>query len=447
MQKALLSQKGVVFLILLSLPCVSFCTEPATSSNAPPEEMPRLVPWVDYSGGFFSRPALTGNWGGVRQHLMDKGLRFDSSLTQTLQRNLAGGMAYDGSYTGNMRYGLELDTGKMGLWPGGLLTIRGMSRYGHSNNPNTGAFLPVNTESMFPVPGEDISCLTDLYLIQFLSPQIALMAGKTCPREANVFAGDETTQFSNAAFVFDPVIATTIPLSFETVGVILLPVDWVKLTTLVLDSEGSANHCGFPEAFQRGTTVYQNLEVTVKPWDLNGHQRVSWTWSDKTRIPFEQTDRTLIKNILTGESSSLERKSSDWSFYYDFDQYVYTLPDKKNQGIGLFGRFGVTSGEVNPTEAFYSLGVGGKGMIPGRDSDTFGAGYYYLALSDELRDAVGRFPERFSADPEDEQGVELYYNIAVTPWLHVTPDLQIIDPVRGRVDTTLVAGLRVKMDF
>ena len=46
-----------------------------------------------------------------------------------------------------------------------------------------------------------------------------------------------------------------------------------------------------------------------------------------------------------------------------------------------------------------------------------------------------------------EQGVELYYNIAVTPWLHVTPDLQIISPAGKSVDTTVVAGLRVKIDF
>lgn len=41
----------------------------------------------------------------------------------------------------------------------------------------------------------------------------------------------------------------------------------------------------------------------------------------------------------------------------------------------------------------------------------------------------------------------MYYNIAITPWCHVTPDLQIIDPARSSVDTTVVAALRVKIDF
>ncbi|MFI5340142.1 MAG: carbohydrate porin [Candidatus Methylomirabilales bacterium] len=174
--------------------------------------------------------------------------------------------------------------------------------------------------------------------------------------------------------------------------------------------------------------------------------------SDKSRIQFEQTPRSLIGAIITGSTAGLQRKSSDWSFLYDFDQYLYTVPGKPEQGFGLFGRIGVTDGEVNPVQQFYSIGLGGKGLIPGRDRDTFGIGYYYLVLSDKL-------PQLIQRVTRNEQGVELYYNVAVTPWLHITPDIQIISPTRKSVDitivppsqksvnTTVVAGLRVKMDF
>ncbi len=47
----------------------------------------------------------------------------------------------------------------------------------------------------------------------------------------------------------------------------------------------------------------------------------------------------------------------------------------------------------------------------------------------------------------NEQGVELYYNIAVTPWLKISPNIQVINPMRDGVDCTWVAGLRAKMDF
>jgi inactivated superfamily I helicase len=32
----------------------------------------------------------------------------------------------------------------------------------------------------------------------------------------------------------------------------------------------------------------------------------------------------------------------------------------------------------------------------------------------------------------DERGLELFYNVGLTPWLHITPDLQVITPILAR---------------
>ncbi len=40
----------------------------------------------------------------------------------------------------------------------------------------------------------------------------------------------------------------------------------------------------------------------------------------------------------------------------------------------MLGRFGIADEETNPIESFYSIDIGGKGIIPGRDNDTFGVG-------------------------------------------------------------------------
>lgn len=415
-------------------------------------ETPRLVPWIDYTGDVFRRPALTGDWGGTRQTLMDKGIRFDLSIIQTLQGNWAGGTADKSPYQMNARYGVQLDTGKAGLWPGGMLVLKGESKYGKSNIGNVGSLVPVNTLSLYPAPQDDITALSDLYAVQFLAEWVGVMAGKMTFRETNVFASKDDEQFLNAALNFNFASATTVPLNALAAGVILLPTKWLMVTTMVADSEGTATRSGFDTVFKRGTSIFQSWQATIKPFGLPGHQRVGWSWSDKVRVQFQQTQRSLIGSIVTGTTAGLERKSSDWAFMYDFDQYLYTVPGKPDQGIGLFGRFGLTNGEVNPFQQFYSIGVGGKGLIPGRDGDTFGIGYYYVVLSDKL-------PQPIQRVTRDEQGVEIYYNIAVTPWLHITPDLQIISPARKNFDitilppsqkslnTTVVAGLRVKIDF
>jgi len=124
--------------------------------------------------------------------------------------------------------------------------------------------------------------------------------------------------------------------------------------------------------------------------------------------------------------------------YFNFDQWIYQEEADPSQGIGIFGRFGWGRGDVNAVEYFYSCGIGGKGILPGRDADTFGLGYYYADLSDEM-------PSMF----HKEAGVELFYNIEVTPNCHVTPDFQVIFNPGGTndEDLALVWGVRLQIDL
>ena len=61
-------------------------------------------------------------------------------------------------------------------------------------------------------------------------------------------------------------------------------------------------------------------------------------------------------------------------------------------------------------------------------------------ISDELGPIV-------STVLTDGQGVELYYNIEINEFLHVTPDLLIVEPNTTSVDTAVVAGVRARLDF
>ena len=44
----------------------------------------------------------------------------------------------------------------------------------------------------------------------------------------------------------------------------------------------------------------------------------------------------------------------------------------------------------------------------------------------------------------DEQGVELFYNAALTPWCHLTGDLQVVEPSSKNLQTTVLAGMRLE---
>ena len=47
----------------------------------------------------------------------------------------------------------------------------------------------------------------------------------------------------------------------------------------------------------------------------------------------------------------------------------------------------------------------------------------------------------------DEQGVEAFYNFAVTPAFTVTADVQVIDSAKKDVDTAVIAGVRAMIRF
>ncbi len=147
---------------------------------------------------------------------------------------------------------------------------------------------------------------------------------------------------------------------------------------------------------------------------------------------------TLLSSLLG--FGTLPKDEGSWCGYYNFHQYLVTEEDDETQGFGLFGRYGIADDETSPIEAFYSIGFGGKGSVGGRDNDTWGVGYYYIRLSDKL-------PSALKSITEDPQGFEVFYNIEVSPSVHITPDLQIINPARSNFSTAVIAGCRIKIDF
>jgi porin len=177
---------------------------------------------------------------------------------------------------------------------------------------------------------------------------------------------------------------------------------------------------------------------------LTGHQLIGGAYSNKTFTSLDQSLRFFIEN------RTIEKQDGSWNVYYNFDQYLYEPEKGSEKGVGIFGRFGVSDGNPNPMHFFVSFGVGGKGIIPGRPLDRFGIGYYYMDVSNPK--FTGPFATRELL--RDEYGFEAFYNVAITPWLQLTPDIQVIRPAQKRVaangksiDTASVLGFRLQMIF
>ena len=91
----------------------------ADATSAQPVDIP-----ATWGGDFRYRPRLTGDWGGLRDELGTKGVVLDVDLLQTLQGVASGGRNEVATYWGTAEYTLNVDTQKLGLWPGGFLRVR-----------------------------------------------------------------------------------------------------------------------------------------------------------------------------------------------------------------------------------------------------------------------------------------------------------------------------------
>ena len=224
-----------------------------------------------WGGDIWSRPRLTGGWGGLRDDLAKKGMVLDVDLLATPQDVVSGGRSTGANFWGNVDYTLNIDTEKLGLWPGGFFKVEGDTGFGSNVFHDSGTIVAVNTAALLPAPNDRSSALTNLTLTQVLSPQFSLFVGKinTLNSGETEFYGNYVTQFENAAFT-SPI--QPVPLSAFGGGITFAPREDVTLSAMALDPNGTPTNDSLGKAFSDGVVVQGNSELTVKPFELVGHQ-------------------------------------------------------------------------------------------------------------------------------------------------------------------------------
>ena len=177
-----------------------------------------------YSGDLWTRSTLTGDWGGFRNEWAAKGVTIDMNITQIGQGVVNGGKSGAWQYGGRGDLVINLDSQKLGLWPGGFFNLELEGNWASSVNQNTGALMPVNASQTIPLPPGDIFGVPAWNFTQFLSPYFGLTLGKfatvtNTSGDMNEFAhGKGDTQFMNMAFNFNPLLAFTVPYSTLGMG-------------------------------------------------------------------------------------------------------------------------------------------------------------------------------------------------------------------------------------
>lgn len=415
----------------------------AAEPNEKAAEPASIWPKPDYTGDLWTRRYLTGDWGGWRTKLADRGVTLSVDLLQVYRGVVDGGVDENDAYGGSADYELHVETERLGLWPGGFMRVFAESRFGKFVNADAGVIIAPDIDGLFPLP-ENITTLTSVSYVQFLAEWVAILGGKleTLDGDQNAFAsGRGKTQFSNLAFVLNPTLLRSVPYSALGGGLLfVLPEGLGTYSIMALDALGQPDVSGFEDAFDHGTVVAQELRLGYHPLGLPGHFTLGGAWTSRNVAILDQDRRLILDAIVGNDPIDVERSGDSWAIYTNFDQYLFVEKDDPTQGIGLFFRFAQGDERNNPIERFYSFGFGGGGIIPTRDRDTFGVGFYLLDVSDQLPPSIER-------RVHGGKGFEVFYNVEALPWLHVTPDLQVVEPSVKRRDTAVVLGLRMKIDF
>jgi porin len=245
--------------------------------------------------------------------------------------------------------------------------------------------------------------------------------------------------FLNGGLLFPLTFARSVPYSSWGGGFAYLKGVEPVLSVLVLDANNTPTRDGFDTFFNNGVSTIVQINIPTEFFGLPGHQGISGSYSTKR---YTIIDRTSFINAIV-LNQAVPTKAGSWSMTYSFDQALYVDPENPKRSWGVFGNAGLADQNPSPFRYFFSIGIGGSSPFACRKLDTFGIGYYAVGLNTALQNLAPRLvPIR-----DNEQGVELFYNYGVSPWFHITPDLQFVIPAFQNANWLTVLGLRAKVDF
>jgi porin len=391
------------------------------------------------------QPQLTGEMFGFRPVLADDGITLEVLGTQFYQGITSGGQEQDWEYGGKFDYLVNIDGKKLGMWDGLFVNLHGESRMGQSINKDDGLLTPSNIAMAFPEPEGNITALTGVKITQALSPNFAVYAGKIntldeYPLRFSPKLGLERPGiggFMNTSLVFNPILARTVPYAALGVGAAYLK-DGEPMFTLTCFDPEERSTIGLQDPYARGVVIMPDLILKAHLMGLPGTYNFGGSYSTAKYTSLDPASYLILPDIgvVGGE------ETGSWNVYTNFYQALWVDEDDEERTWGVFGQFGLSDGEPNPIRFVANGGIAGASLIPGREYDRFGVGFFYLGLSNDYKAlAAPVLPQ------QDEYGAEMFYNLAFTRWCRLTGDLQIARPSTKGLDTSILPGVRMSILF
>ncbi len=394
---------------------------------------------------FWSRQQMFGDWCGVRSKLAAHGIIADIQLTQFYQGVSSGGVEETFKYGGKLDYNVTFLGEKLGLWKGFTVIMHAETQYGKAIVGEAGSLALPNTNMLYPLPSQENTSITGLLLMQEINDRVTLAAGKINVVDLWTMVYPHTGHGIDG-FMNLSSLSVGLPwlrfvnLSVNGGGLLVMKDKQIQGGLLVFDANNSTTTTGINNLFDKGYCTLGLWRFFTNWCGKPGSHLFAAGWSSRRYTSLDPSSWTFIPGQGGGLIPGL--KSGAWAIAYYFDQVIWADCCDRDRNIRLFTGWSLSDGDPSFARWNGMASLEGYGLLRYRKQDRMGIAYFYTELSKDFRKLV-----KPVVKVEELQGVELYYNAAITPWYHMTADLQIVDNPDTTEDTAVVLGLRAKIDF
>jgi len=411
---------------------------------------------------------MTGDWGGTRTELFDKGYDFALEYVGEVGSNLNGGYNDDTTarYSDQFALGVQMDLEKIFGLKDAEFKLAITERSGRNiSNDRIGDPRAGTLSSSQEVWGRGQTWrLTQLWVKQtYLDGALDVKVGRYGPGEDfNSFPCD----FQNLAFCGSQVgnwvggIWYNWPVSQWALRVKynITPEFFAQIGAYEQNPSNLETGNGFKLSGSgtKGTILPIELVWSPQVNGLPGEYRLGYYYSTAKADDVYDGANGQAQGLSGGPFRSHSSKHGWWVVA---QQQVTTHASDASRGLSLFANFTVHDQDTNTVDNYQQVGMVYRGPFNSRPKDDIGFGVARIHVNDDaqkqrrqvnqVNDISDYDNPAFLPIQDTEYNAELYYGFHVTNWLTVRPNLQYVKHPGGvdQVDDALVAGLKIQSKF
>lgn len=438
------------FVLLLSLCHVAAAQVAGAQSNADQGAAAAPSP-SPHDGDFWTRDALTGDWGGKRSALEDSGILIAGDSIDEIFGNVAGGTGTGSIYDGRLELLATLNLEKLLSWSGATFHANAYQIHGRGLSAN---YLGGNLMTASNIEATRATRLFDLWIEQVLfDGMVSIRAGQIAADD-EFFISEYASSFINGTFGWPAIMATDLPsggpaypLATPGLRLNVAPTNEITLSAAVLNGDPAGAGTGDPQQRDASGTSFRfndgALAITEASYAINQDKDAAgqpatyklgaWyhtgTFADER---FDTTGRSLAAPTSSGVA---EKHTGDYGAYFAVDRGLWK-DSGVDRNIGAFARLGAAPGDRNLVSLYADTGFNFKGLLPSRTDDVLGIAIAFAQIGNRaqaLDDDIRQFSNVATPIRDSEATLEVMYRYQATPWWTLQPDLQFIRHPGGNV--------------